>query len=121
MLLPIFTCLLANTKCGWLFAASNGVVLMRGNAYSCLSKIVILFLDFHTSADGMMFGALKKCPMCSGHLYYYGGTYRCHGYLSEWSKCSFSTPQPERIRGKWKIPEETDNQYLLKVFLTFFF
>lgn len=67
-------------------------------------------------ADGMMFGALKKCPMCSGHLYYSGGTYRCHGYLSEWSKCSYSTSQPDRIKGKWKIPEETDNQHLLKWF-----
>ncbi|KNA14275.1 hypothetical protein SOVF_108920 isoform A [Spinacia oleracea] len=67
-------------------------------------------------ADGMMFGALKSCSMCSGHLSYSGGAYKCHGYISEWSKCSYSTTQPERIKGKWKIPEETDNQYLLKWF-----
>lgn len=65
----------------------------------------------------MMFGALKSCPLCSGHLSYSGGTYKCHGYISEWSKCSYSTTEPERIKGKWKIPEESDNQYLLKVFL----
>ncbi|KAL2934707.1 Poly [ADP-ribose] polymerase 1 [Bienertia sinuspersici] len=59
---------------------------------------------------------LKSCPMCSGHLSYSGGTYKCHGFISEWSKCSYSTTQPERIKGKWKVPEETDNQYLLKWF-----
>lgn len=62
-----------------------------------------------------MFGALKSCPMCSGHLSYSGSTYKCHGFISEWSKCSYSTTQPERIKGKWKIPEESDNQYLVKV------
>ncbi|XP_048499881.2 poly [ADP-ribose] polymerase 1 isoform X2 [Beta vulgaris subsp. vulgaris] len=67
-------------------------------------------------ADGMMFGALKSCPMCSGHLSYSGSTYKCHGFISEWSKCSYSTTQPERIKGKWKIPEESDNQYLVKWF-----
>uniref|UniRef100_A0A803M7S8 Poly [ADP-ribose] polymerase n=1 Tax=Chenopodium quinoa TaxID=63459 RepID=A0A803M7S8_CHEQI len=67
-------------------------------------------------ADGMMFGALERCPMCSGHLSFSGGMYKCHGFISEWSKCSYSTNQPERIKGKWKLPEETDNQYLLKWF-----
>lgn len=42
-------------------------------------------------ADGMVFGALGGCPMCSGSLHYSGGMYRCGGYLSEWSKCSHST------------------------------
>lgn len=67
-------------------------------------------------ADGMMFGALKSCPMCSGHLSFSGGTYKCHGFISEWSKCSYSTTQPERIKGKWKVPEDIDNQYLGKWF-----
>lgn len=67
-------------------------------------------------ADGMMFGALNSCPMCSGHLSYSGGTYKCYGYISEWSKCSYSSTQPERIKGKWKIPEESDNKYLVKWF-----
>uniref|UniRef100_A0A822XL21 Poly [ADP-ribose] polymerase n=1 Tax=Nelumbo nucifera TaxID=4432 RepID=A0A822XL21_NELNU len=67
-------------------------------------------------ADGMLFGALASCPICSGSLHYSGGEYRCHGYLSAWSKCSYSTTEPERQKGKWKIPEETSNEYLCKWF-----
>ncbi|OWM75258.1 hypothetical protein CDL15_Pgr023779 [Punica granatum] len=67
-------------------------------------------------ADGMLFGALASCPVCSGSLRYSGGMYRCHGYQSAWSKCTYSTREPARLNGKWKIPEETDNQYLLKWF-----
>lgn len=65
-------------------------------------------------ADAMLFGALPKCPLCSGHLRYSGGMYRCHGYLSEWSKCSYSVTDVKRDKGKWKIPEETSNEFLLK-------
>ncbi|CAK7346439.1 unnamed protein product [Dovyalis caffra] len=67
-------------------------------------------------ADGMIFGVLGCCPLCSGSLRYSGGMYRCDGYLSEWSKCSYSTCEPTRLKGKWKIPEETDNQYLIEWF-----
>ncbi|XP_024168166.1 poly [ADP-ribose] polymerase 1 isoform X2 [Rosa chinensis] len=67
-------------------------------------------------ADGMMFGALSTCPLCSGHLHYSGAMYRCHGFLTAWSKCSYSTQEPERCKGKWKIPEDTDNQFLQKWF-----
>ncbi|CAM8923131.1 unnamed protein product [Rhodiola kirilowii] len=67
-------------------------------------------------ADGMLFGALPLCPLCSGHLGYSGGLYRCHGYISEWGKCSYSTAELERLKGKWKIPEETKNAYLCKWF-----
>ncbi|ONH93347.1 hypothetical protein PRUPE_8G227600 [Prunus persica] len=67
-------------------------------------------------ADGMMFGALSRCPICSGFLRYSGGMYRCHGYISEWSKCSYSTEEPERLEWTWKVPEDTDNQYLNKWF-----
>lgn len=67
-------------------------------------------------ADGMLFGALGKCLLCEGALEYSGGQYKCLGYLSAWSKCSFSTTNPERIKGKWKIPEETDNAYLKEWF-----
>ncbi|KAL5561852.1 hypothetical protein UlMin_031599 [Ulmus minor] len=63
-------------------------------------------------ADGMMFGALGKCPLCSGSLRYSAGTYQCDGYLSAWSKCSYTTREPERLKAEWKIPEDTDNQYL---------
>lgn len=67
------------------------------------------------SADGMLFGPLSKCPVCSGDLRYSGGVYKCQGYLSEWSKCPYSTREPERCKGKWKIPEGTVNEYLQKV------
>lgn len=78
-------------------------------------KLMYLYFVFFFSADGMMFGALSSCPLCSGCLRYSAGMYRCHGYLTAWSKCSFSTREPERLKAKWKVPEDTDNQYLSKV------
>ncbi|KAK6937822.1 Poly(ADP-ribose) polymerase, catalytic domain [Dillenia turbinata] len=63
-------------------------------------------------ADGMLFGALGSCPLCAGCLCYSGGKYKCHGYLSAWSKCSYSTTKPEHLKGKWKIPEGTTNDFL---------
>lgn len=68
-------------------------------------------------ADGMLFGALGSCPVCSGSsLHYSGGQYHCRGHVSAWSKCSYSTTEPVRIQQRWKIPEETTNEYLLKWF-----
>ncbi|KAL5712187.1 NAD(+) ADP-ribosyltransferase [Ranunculus cassubicifolius] len=67
-------------------------------------------------ADGMLFGALGPCPICSGPLCYSGGHYRCRGYLSEWSKCSYTTTEPKRLQEKWKVPDETGNEYLKKWF-----
>ncbi|KAJ0967276.1 hypothetical protein J5N97_024193 [Dioscorea zingiberensis] len=67
-------------------------------------------------ADGMLFGALGSCPICSGPLCYSGGQYRCHGHVSAWSKCSYSTTEPVRLKEKWKIPAESSNQYLLNWF-----
>lgn len=63
----------------------------------------------------MLFGALDKCPLCSGSLHYSGGRYYCRGYLSAWSKCSYSTKEPVRLKEKWKIPKEPTNEYLIKV------
>ncbi|XP_047316046.1 poly [ADP-ribose] polymerase 1 [Impatiens glandulifera] len=67
-------------------------------------------------ADGMAFGALEQCPLCSGHLQYSGGMYKCQGFISAWSKCAYSTFEPARMKEKWKIPDETTNQYLSKWF-----
>ncbi|KAL6871445.1 hypothetical protein ACP4OV_014274 [Aristida adscensionis] len=67
-------------------------------------------------ADGMLFGALGPCPVCSGGLYYYGGQYQCGGNVSEWSKCTYSTTQPVRLKRKWRIPDGTKNDYLTKWF-----
>lgn len=67
-------------------------------------------------ADGMLFGALGKCPTCQGPLECHGGQYRCRGNLSEWTKCTYTTISPERLEGKWKVPEDLDNDYLNKWF-----
>lgn len=69
------------------------------------------------SADGMLFGKLENCPLCSGYLYYSGGMYKCSGFLSAWSKCSYSTTESVRVQGKWKIPEGSENEYLVKVYI----
>ncbi|KAL8262051.1 hypothetical protein R6Q59_026100 [Mikania micrantha] len=69
-------------------------------------------------ADGMLFGALENCELCSGYLHYSGGTYKCRGFLTEWSRCAFSTSNPNRVKGKWNIPDESENQYLKKWFKT---
>lgn len=74
-------------------------------------------LLFSDSADGMLFGALGPCPVCNSGLYYYNGQYQCSGNVSEWSKCTYSTTEPVRIKKKWKIPDGTDNDYLMKVCL----
>uniref|UniRef100_A0A0E0Q753 Poly [ADP-ribose] polymerase n=1 Tax=Oryza rufipogon TaxID=4529 RepID=A0A0E0Q753_ORYRU len=54
--------------------------------------------------------------LCSSFLYYHGGQYHCSGYVSEWSKCTYSTTEPVRSKKKWKIPDEMDNGYLTKWF-----
>ncbi|EOX94511.1 Poly(ADP-ribose) polymerase 2, putative isoform 2 [Theobroma cacao] len=54
--------------------------------------------------------------MCSSRLQFSGGMYRCHGYLSAWSKCSYSSYEPEHVKGKWKVPNETNTEYLSKWF-----
>ncbi|OMO78424.1 hypothetical protein CCACVL1_14378 [Corchorus capsularis] len=66
--------------------------------------------------DGMMFGALGRCPICSGFFRFSRGMYHCCGYLSAWSKCSYSTREPGRLEGKWKVPDETKNEFLSKWF-----
>lgn len=92
------------------------ITVQCGLAFSAaLIQFLCSYFLALSSADGMLFGALPKCPLCSGHLRYSGGMYKCHGYLSAWSKCSYSATDIKRVKGKWKIPEETSNEYLLKV------
>ncbi|OEL20577.1 Poly [ADP-ribose] polymerase 1 [Dichanthelium oligosanthes] len=67
-------------------------------------------------ADGMLFGALGPCPVCTNSLYYYNGQYQCGGNVSEWSKCTYSTTEPVRIKKKWQIPVGIKNDYLTKWF-----
>jgi hypothetical protein len=54
----------------------------------------------------MYFGALGKCPICGGGLECFDGRYMCLGHISAWSKCTFSTTNPERLKGKWKTPQK---------------
>ncbi|CAM6084251.1 unnamed protein product [Calypogeia fissa] len=63
-------------------------------------------------ADGMMFGALPNCPMCQSPIEYGDGQYRCKGFLTAWSKCSYTTLAPKRKAGKWKIPSDLENDFL---------
>lgn len=65
-------------------------------------------------ADRMLFGALGKCPICEGRLEYCDAHYVCRGNISAWSKCTFSRTNPERLKGKWNIPENINNKYLSK-------
>lgn len=69
------------------------------------------------SVDGMLFGATGKCPMCSSPIEYRDGQYKCKGFLTAWSKCTFTTREPERKAGKWKIPQDVldGNDYLKEV------
>lgn len=47
-------------------------------------------------ADVLTFGALERCPKCSGQLYLKQSTFECRGYLSEWSRCDFASQKPDR-------------------------
>ncbi|KAL3701277.1 hypothetical protein R1sor_019299 [Riccia sorocarpa] len=64
--------------------------------------------------DGMLFGATGKCPMCSSPIEYRDGQYKCRGFLMAWSKCTFTTREPERKTGRWKIPKDVleENEFL---------
>lgn len=61
-------------------------------------------------ADGMTFGALKKCEKCSGQLSFRSGVgYKCHGHISEWSRCENTTSKPARVA--FKVPKELKENY----------
>ena len=55
-------------------------------------------------ADGMVFGALRPCPECGGQLLIRSHCYQCTGNMSAWSKCAYTTSDPQRA--KWVIPQE---------------
>lgn len=55
-------------------------------------------------ADIMTFGALVPCKECkNGQFYYKTGGYTCSGDLTEWTKCSNTTLNPERK--PFKVPK----------------
>ncbi|XP_063601793.1 poly [ADP-ribose] polymerase 1-like [Penaeus indicus] len=61
--------------------------------------------------DGMTFGALEPCEVCKdGRLSYESGKgYKCHGNLTEWTKCTNIVKEPKRR--PFKIPEELKNSF----------
>jgi hypothetical protein len=67
------------------------------------------------SMDGMMFGALDICPLCKSPMEYQGGSYRCRGFLSAWSKCNFSTKTLQSAASKWQIPKNSNHEYEIGV------
>lgn len=92
--------------------------LQESSLYSIRSRtILIVVVWFCCSADGMMFGALANCPMCQSPIEYGDGQYRCKGFLTAWSKCSYTTLAPKRKAGRWKIPSDLENDYLVQVLL----
>ncbi|XP_063361002.1 poly [ADP-ribose] polymerase [Cydia amplana] len=47
-------------------------------------------------ADIIAFGALEPCPECKGQLVLDTFGYKCTGDVSEWTKCSYVTKEPQR-------------------------
>ncbi|KAL0276840.1 UNVERIFIED_CONTAM: hypothetical protein PYX00_004320 [Menopon gallinae] len=62
-------------------------------------------------ADGMTFGALKKCEKCgNGQLTFRSGIgYKCRGHVSEWSRCEYTTSKPARVA--FKVPKDLKENY----------
>ncbi|CAI5510371.1 unnamed protein product [Closterium sp. Naga37s-1] len=63
-------------------------------------------------ADGMLFGPLPPCQLCAYPMEYWDGRYRCRGFLSAWSACSFTTRDVQRKQAAWVVPEEITNPFV---------
>lgn len=61
-------------------------------------------------ADGMVFGALKLCPECKGQLVLDNYSYRCTGNISSWTKCMYTSTEPDR--SSWMVPAELREEAL---------
>ena len=68
----------------------------------CVSSLFLQILD--RLADGMAFGALKPCTTCGGQLIIRSHCYQCSGNMSAWSKCTYTSTDPDR--GAWVVPKE---------------
>ena len=60
-------------------------------------------------ADGMVFGALQPCPECKGQLVCGNYSYHCTGNISSWTKCVYSSTEPERK--PWTVPAELREEF----------
>ncbi|CAB3982898.1 Poly [ADP-ribose] polymerase 1 [Paramuricea clavata] len=66
-------------------------------------------------ADGMAFGALKRCGECGGGSFSYKNDgYYCHGNITEWTKCTNVTKDPERTAWKISTDLKEDIDFLKK-------
>ena len=78
---------------------------------------IFTFQILDRTADCMVFGALKPCPECQGQLVVSAGTgYHCTGNVTAWTKCQHKSLFAKR--GKWKIPEELQDDEYLYVYLS---
>lgn len=55
--------------------------------------------------DLLFYGALEKCPLCSGQLDCIGSTYQCSGTYSEWTTCTYSTRESIRKEQAIRLPD----------------
>lgn len=65
----------------------------------------------------MFYGALEKCPICSGILEYTGDNYVCTGAYSEWSSCIYTTREPVRKDEPIKVPDSIKDSSVFKVII----
>ncbi|CAI7893660.1 unnamed protein product [Closterium sp. NIES-53] len=63
-------------------------------------------------ADGMLFGPLPPCQLCASPMEYWDGRYRCRGFLSAWSACSFTSRDVQRKEAAWVVPDEITNPFV---------
>lgn len=63
-------------------------------------------------ADQMVYGPMEACPICGGSLELVGSSYSCMGFISEWSKCSFSTRDISRTNANLNIPSGVKNEFI---------
>ena len=60
-------------------------------------------------ADGMVFGALEPCAVCSGQLVARTHYYQCTGNISGWTKCVETTKVANR--SPWIIPDDLKEEF----------
>lgn len=61
-------------------------------------------------ADVMTFGTLLPCDECKGGQFVFDKCgYVCHGNITEWSKCNFTTKEPKRA--PFKVPKDLAEEH----------
>ena len=60
----------------------------------------------------MVYGPMEACPICGGSLELVGSSYSCMGFISEWSKCNFSTRDISWTNENLNIPSGVKNEFI---------